>query len=239
MKKLLLILFLGLIMPLVSFAQQRFIEVVATEKMEVEADEFTFEFYLTTSKGYNEEEIAAAAEKGTTDFLKVELKKKTIEQQEKEIRAFLAQYGIADNHLVTFISGLENQGYDGVYFEKNDFKRFTLNLKKISRIAPIVSGLDSLGAERIKLTSFNNSKTDHYKNLLSLKAVQKAKDHATPMVEINGDKLGKVISITQKADDFTTDSVFMTLLIGKMKQEKSSGTLITISYTVIVKFEII
>ena len=221
MKKLLLILFLGLIMPLVSFAQQRFIEVVATEKMEVEADEFTFEFYLTTSKGYNEEEIATAAEKGTTDFLK------------------LAQYGIADNHLVTFISGLENQSYDGVYFEKNDFKRFTLNLKKISRIAPIMSGLDSLGAERIKLTSFNNSKTDHYKNLLSLKAVQKAKDHATPMVEINGDKLGKVISITQKADDFTTDSVFMTLLIGKMKQEKSSGTLITISYTVIVKFEII
>lgn len=78
MKKLLLILFLGLTMPLVSFAQQRFIEVVATEKMEVEADEFTFEFYLTTSKGYNEEEIATAAEKGTTDFLKVELKKKYV-----------------------------------------------------------------------------------------------------------------------------------------------------------------
>lgn len=238
MKKLLLILFLGLIIPATSYAQ-RYIEVVATEEMEVEADEFTFEFYLTTSEGYREEDIAVAVEKGTTDFLKVEPKKKTIEQQEKEIRAFLTKHGITENHLVSIIPGTEVYDYSGLYSDERSNKKYVLTLKRITHPAAILHGIDSLGAQRVKLASYKNSKVDHYKNTLALKAMQKAKDHATPIVEFNGDKLGKVLSITENTGEKTSDGILMNLFLEKMKQEKNTGTFITIHYSITVRFEII
>lgn len=238
MKKLLLILFLGLIIPATSYAQ-RYIEVIATEEMEVEADVFTFEFYLITSEGYQDEDIAAAAEKVTSDFLKAEPKKKTIEQQEKEIRTFLTKNGITDNHLVAVVPGTDVYDYSGVFFNENSNKKYVLTLKKITHPAAILHGIDSLGGQRVKLASYKNSKVDHYKSTLALKAMQKAKDQARPMVEFNGDKLGKVLSITENTGTNTTDSALMNFFLEKMKEEKVSGTFVTISYSITVKFEIL
>lgn len=238
MKKLLLIFLLGLIIPTATFAQ-RYIEVVATEEMDVESDEFTFEFYIKSSEGYREEEIATAIEKGTEEFLKIQPKEKTIEQQEKEIRAFLTKNGITDNHLVAVVPGTEIYDYSGLYSDERSSKKFVLTLKKITHPAAIVHGIDSLGAQRVKLTSYKNSKVDHYKSILALKAMQKAKEQAAPIVELNGDKLGKVLSITENAERNTTDSALMNLFLEKMKHEGSTGTLITIRYSIIVRFEII
>ena len=135
--------------------------------------------------------------------------------------------------------GTEVFDYSSLYSNGRNNKKFVLTLKKITHPIAILHGIDSLGGQRVKLASYKNSKTDHYKNTLALKAMQKAKDQATPIVELNGDKLGKVLSITENTGANTTDSALMNLFLEKMKQEKSIGTFVTIRYSIIVRFEIL
>jgi len=184
MKKIILILFLGILTSTIATAQkQRFIEVVVEEKMQVMPDEFIFEFRLSKKTRYEDshslaDEVAVeAVETVVKDDMATEeaieempsSKRKrtktkprkrikiTITQQENAIKEYLKKKGIDNKNFMPVVNSKHNDWSDNRRY-------YTLKLSNNETFNEITKGLDSLGASRIKLNSFKSSKVEQYES---------------------------------------------------------------------------
>lgn len=234
--------------------EQRFIEVVTEEKMEVNPDEFIVEFRLSEKTRYEDdphevieqEEYAVAEE--VTDAVEEDVempsqKRKrtrtkprkritvTIAEQEKDIKAFLKKNGIDENNLALATN----------YERYSDNRKYyTLKINNIDAFSTIMNGLNTMGASRVKLQSFNYSKAEEQKNEMAVKALKKAQKQAEKLVRVYGEKLGRVISISEDfgGHDETSTKFYELIMVELMRKNKNKGLNMTINYKVRVKFAI-
>lgn len=263
MKKLILILIAIFFYGTTTNAQeQRFIEVVVEEKMEVTPDEVTFSFQLREKTKY-EYDVAQATEITIEDNIEETVEAETevveemeieaveekpnysrknnrtrkrivisIEEQEESIKQYLKKKGIS-------VESLSSPFSDGNYYGKSYDKSYLLTVKT-TELKEVMYSLDTIGARRVRMVSFKNSALDKQKNEMAVMALEKAKKKAEQLVKVYNEKLGSVISISESIGegnaniDKLLEMVYMELL--RKNRTETYGA--TIAYKVKVKFAI-
>jgi hypothetical protein len=258
MKKIMLVLFLGTIISTIANAQeQRFIEVVTEETMEVNPDEFIVEFRLSERTKYEddhsydivEDEMETAAAEEATEAVEEDVMpsqkknrtrpkprkriKITVQEQEQAIKDYLKKMGIPSVNLVL---ATDKRGYN--WEETRRF--YTLKINKLEIFAQVMNALDSMHAQRVKLQSFRSSKVEEYKSEMAVKALKKAQKQAQKLVGVYGEELGRVVSVSEDlgGHDKTSTKFYELIMTELMRKNKNTGFPITITYKVKVKFAI-
>ncbi len=221
MKKLLLILFLGLIMPLVSFAQQRFIEVQGEASIEVVPDDLTLSLTLTES---------------SSDGINV----KTLDELEDSTKKFLSDKGV-DPLLVTFLGEDEPSTY--MMGSKGKTRRYLIMLYNPKIIPDVMTFLNLLQGSSVEISSSSSKQLEELKNKAQKEALENAKKKAMNLLSTYGEKIGKVLSIQEKIN---SNSDYMEMVANAQKavlskmfrEKKSNDYMITVEYSAIVRFAI-
>lgn len=265
MKKLIILLSIAFTYTATTAQEQRFIEVVAEETMDVAPDEFTFSFRLREKTKYVEattmaieemvvesdaveeateeatEEVAEAVDEGdmglTPSRKRREYKPKkriviTIAEQEASIRAFLEKSGINPENLTSFSNN--------EYYGSSNRKEFLLKIDKPEKLSEIMHALDTMGASRQRMVSFKNKSINKYKGEMAVKALKNAEYQAKQLVGVYGEKLGKVISISESFGEGNAnmDKLLEMVYIELLRKNHQESYTATITYKVKVKFAI-
>lgn len=256
MKKLLVLITAAFCFSAVNAQKERFIEVVAEEKMEVAPDEYTFTFRLRERTKYITE---AEATKPTTVYKREEVveeveaeveippttprsrrntytppKKRitiTIQEQEQAIRAYLKKKGISEKNLNSFSDN---------YYSNSSRKEFMLVIDKPKELKEILYSLDTMGASRVRMQGYKTSSANKYKEEMAVKALKNAKKQAEKLVGVYGEKLGDVISISETFGSESTelDKLYDLIKMELMRKNRDNNPNSILTYKVKVKFAI-
>jgi len=98
-------------------------------------------------------------------------------------------------------------GYNYDWKEKNnkDFlakKQFQLKLTDVDKLNQILSEIDPKGIEYARITQYTHSNINELNQNLQVEAVKNAKAKAEVLLEPLGEKLGKVIEMSENQRDF-------------------------------------
>lgn len=238
MKKLLITLFLGALISTAFAQDQRFIEVVVNEEMDIMPDELSVSFRLRERTEYDGivmdeaveavEEVVEGESSNRNSRNRRQYKKLTVAEQEQNIKAFLKSNGI-DAENLSLSADMD--------FSSRNFIYYSVKLNNPEKFSTILMGLDSLGASNIRPTTYKNTKIDQYKTDMAISALKKAKEKAKKMAAVYGEKVGKVISITEHLGDNTSEGInFLNLIMLEMRKDKKKSFSMPVTYTVKVQF---
>lgn len=267
MKKLILILIAIFFYGVTTNAQeQRFIEVVVEEKMEVTPDEVTFSFQLREKTKY-EYDVAQATEITIEDNIEetVEAEPEVIPEvvEEMEIEAVEEKpnYSRKNNRtrkriVISIeeqeesikeylkkkgisVESLSSPFSDGNYYGKSYDKSYLLTVKT-TELKEVMYSLDTIGARRVRMVSFKNSALDKQKNEMAVMALEKAKKKAEQLVKVYNEKLGSVISISESIGEGNAniDKLLEMVYMELLRKNRTETYGATIAYKVKVKFAI-
>lgn len=222
MKKLLLIIFLGLIIPSVVNAQeQRFIEVLGEATLEVVPDNLSLTLTL------NE-----------TDIDGIDIK--TLDELEDSTKKFLSDKGV-DPLSIIFLGEEEPSTF--MMESKGKIRRFLIVLHDPKIIPDVMTFLYVLQGSSVEVSSSSSKNLDELKNKAQKEALENAKKKAINLLSTYGEKIGKVISIQEKINN---NMDYMEMLASNQKamlskmfsEKKSNDYMITVEYSAIVRFAI-
>lgn len=267
MKKFIVLLLTALIYSTTSIAQeQRFVEVVIQEKMEVIPNEVTFSFQLREKTTYINEPLAV--EKSDTEKPSVEaedaievvedteeIEMETVEtpptyrrrnrpatKRKKVVISIAEQEKELKEYLKKKGIDFENLSSplsDKNYYDNNYRKSYTLTVKT-DELQEIMHSLDTLGTHRLRMIAFKNSTLEKQKNEMAVKALGKAKEKAEKLVKALDEKLGKVISISESVEssNASLDKLADMIYLELIRKNRIESFTNTIEYKVKVKFAI-
>lgn len=137
-----------------------------------------------------------------------DLKNKTIEQVESELRDSLLAHNVDPLQrllIYDLLSDLERGNWKKSNQEKTI--KYRLQLNKKDDVSSILDALSDIELSNVELFSLENSKTDSIKSELRKIAITNAKQSAEELASILNQQIGKAIFINEKARiiDFTDD----------------------------------
>ncbi|MFD0964172.1 SIMPL domain-containing protein [Pseudofulvibacter geojedonensis] len=133
--------------------------------------------------------------------------KVSINEIENRIIAILSKNNINKEDVV--ISKIGNYGRN---FRKEFLigKQYLIKLNSFNKIAPIVNSLEFKDVKSINIASYDHSRIIEYRKQVKIDAIKAAKDKATYLVEAIGEKLGKVITISEVNNDYYSSNFIRT-----------------------------
>lgn len=268
MKKLLVLITAAFCFSAVNAQKERFIEVVAEEKMEVAPDEYTFTFRLRERTKYITE---AEATKPTTVYKREEVVAdpdvpeivEDIEEVEAEVeippttpRSRRNTYTPPKKRITITIQEQEQairaylkkkgiseknlNSFSDNYYSNSSRKEFMLVIDKPKELKEILYSLDTMGASRVRMQGYKTSSANKYKEEMAVKALKNAKKQAEKLVGVYGEKLGDVISISETFGSESTelDKLYDLIKMELMRKNRDNNPNSILTYKVKVKFAI-
>lgn len=228
MKYVSIFFFILLVSKPVVAQQERFIEVTGSAEMLIEPDELIFnigiaeywenEYQLASKEGYKGEKIK---------ILAIE------EQLLKDLKAI----GISKKDIKSTDVG---NSWRGRNEEIRMRKAFEVSLSDFSKINRIISEINTLGVEYMRIGELKHKDIADYRIEVKKKSLLSAKGKAEYLTESLGKTIGDIISIKELTGDrYYSDA----RLSNSMMESSSSGMdiekKIKLRYEILVKFEII
>lgn len=168
----------------------------------------TYGAFAQTADLRRKVEVTGTAEKEVTpDIINVSIslkeymdgkKKISISQLEKQLENAVTAAGIPKEDFT--VNNVSGWNYATEKKKNPDFlasKQYGIRVHDLNRYNQLLSKVDAKGIEYTNITSYDYSKITELKKELKLQALLAAKDKAAYLVNALGDKLGKVLSISE------------------------------------------
>lgn len=168
----------------------------------------TYSSFAQTADLRRKIEVTGTAEKEVTpDIINVSIslkeymdgkKKVSISTLEKQLENAISAAGILKEDFT--VNNVSGWNYTTEKKKNPDFlasKQYGIKFRDLNKYNQILSKVDPKGIEYTNITSYDYSKIIELKKELKLQALLAAKDKATYLVNALGDKLGKVLNISE------------------------------------------
>lgn len=241
----------------ITAQEQRYIEVVAQEEMEVVPDEFTFTFRLREKTKYVDEDKSKAAEEPVVEEIEVVADEEVmVEEAVEEVapskydRKPKREYKPRKRIVITVEEQekairkfLKENGLDPKSLHSDNStgsysRYYTVVLKNPKDLKKIIEGIDSIGASRLNLVASKTNNKNKYRDEMAMKALQHAKEKAKKMAAVYNAKLGDIISITEipEAVHSDTNKIYDLIIAEIARKNRKDYNAMTLTYQVKVKF---